>query len=107
MSILSNKDAMRTFELMRVYSNALIPLECLAIDNPDVPQEDREHLTKIVNELREMSSRMFYNEGFSVYDMEQALYELSRDADFQSHVFMEWIDTIIYVASFYNSRNAN
>lgn len=105
MSILNN-NAMRTFELMKAYSNASRPLEELTLCNNDITQEEREKLSKMVDELHEMSSRMICNEGtLSVYDMGRYLYELARDADFPAQEFMDWIDTILYVASFGNPRD--
>lgn len=108
MSILGNNNAMRAFEKMKAYSNASRPLEGLAMPNQDITQEEREKLIKMIDELHEMSSRMICNEGtLSVYNMGCYLYELSRDADFTVQAFMDWIDTILYVASFGNPRDFN
>lgn len=105
MSILNN-NAMRTFELMKAYSNASRPLEELTLYNNDITKEEREKLSKMVDDLHEMSSGMIDSSGtLSVYDMGRSLYELSRDADFPPQEFMDWIDTILYVASFGNPRD--
>ena len=107
MSILGT-NAMRTFKLIKAYSDASRPLEELTMHSNDITKEEREKLNKMVDELHEMSSGMICNEGaMSVYDMGRSLYELSRDADFTVQAFMDWIDTILYVASFGNPRDVH